>query len=127
MKLYRVMKIDPDDGKPLVGIRRNMLGVRPFDPANTQRNRKFDVDAVVGSDPVVPGTRKGLSVSSVADRLYPAPDEAIWWIEDADLVPEFAAVPDGLPHHILEPTRQVTLNIYQANLWATRDLWERVV
>ena len=33
MKLYRVMKVDPADGKPLVGSRGSMLGVRPTDPA----------------------------------------------------------------------------------------------
>ena len=34
MKLYRVMKLALD-GKPLIGIRRSMLGVRPFDPNST--------------------------------------------------------------------------------------------
>lgn len=126
MKLYRVMKVDPTDGKPLVGIRRNMLGVRPYDPNNRHSTRKFDVDAVTDAEPVLPGTLKGLSVSTEADRLHPAPDEAIWQIDEEDLSPDFVAVPDRRPHHILEPSRRVTLAEYQLALRATRDLWERV-
>ncbi|HET6573982.1 MAG TPA: hypothetical protein VFG68_10300 [Fimbriiglobus sp.] len=127
MKLYRTMKIDPTDGKPLVGKRRNMLGVRPTDPTNTNPRRKFDVDAAIGSDPVTPGARQGLSVSTASGGLFPDEDEAIWEIDDSELLPDFNAVPDHPPHHVLEPTGVMTLNEYQAALVATRDTWVRVL
>ena len=60
MKLYRVMKLDAD-GKPLIGKRRNMLGVRPTDPNSKDPKRVFDVRAVNDADPVIPG--EGLSTS----------------------------------------------------------------
>src|SRR4051794_27243259 len=100
MKLYRAMKVDAD-GKPLVGTKRNMLGVRPTDPNNKDPRRKFDVDAATGSDPVFPGTKKGLSVSADPDRLQPDPGEAIWEIDDSELSPDFIPVPDRPPHHVL--------------------------
>ena len=120
MKLYRVMKVDTD-GQPRVGTRRNMLGVRPFDPANKDPRRKFDVDAVNGSDSVLPGTKKGLSVSSTPARLIANNDEAVWEIDDTELPPELVPVRDRPPHHILEPRRPMTLDEYQDALIATRD------
>lgn len=126
MNLYRTMKIDPADRKPLIGTRRNMLGVRPTDPNNMNPRRRFDVDAVAGSDPILPGTRKGLSGSTVLGVLFPDEDEAIWEIDDGDLLPDFRPVPDNPPHHVLEPTRVMTLDEYQAGLAATRAVWTRV-
>lgn len=126
MKLYRVMRIDPADGQPLIGTRRNMLGVRPFDPNNTDPRRKFDVDAVTGDEPVIPGTTKGLSVSAAADRLIAGRGEAIWEIEDTDLLPDFVPIAANPPHHVLEPARPTTLDAYQAALAATKALWVRV-
>jgi hypothetical protein len=127
------MKIDPTDGGPLVGIRRNMLGARPFDPNNTDSRRKFDVDAVLDTDPVLPGTKKGLSVSLTAEECRSGRDEAVWEIEDVDLqriglVPMHDPPPNNpaSTHHVLEPGRAVTLSAYQAMLVATRDLWVRV-
>ena len=126
VKLYRVMRIDPADGQPMIGTRRNMLGVRPTDPASTDPNRRFDVDAVNGTDVIQPGTTQGLSVSTSADRMVAGRNEAVWEIEDTDLVPVFVPVPAGPPHHILEPSRPVTLNMYQAALAGTKGLWVRV-
>jgi hypothetical protein len=126
VKLYRTMKIDPTDGKPLVGKRRNMLGVRPTDPTNTNPRRKFDVDAVIGSDPVLPRTKQGLSVSTAPGGLFPDEDEAVWEIDDGELLPDFLPTPHNPPHHILEPTGVMTLDEYQAALVATRGLWVRV-
>lgn len=133
MKLYRTMKIDPADGKPLVGIRRDMLGVRPLDPNNADPRRKFDVDAVIGSDPVHPGTKKGLSVFLTAGECRTGKDVAVWEIDVADLsalgfIPVFDPPPNEptSTHHVLEPTRRVTLDAYQDMLLDTRDLWGRV-
>lgn len=125
MKLYRVMKLDVD-AKPLVGKRRNMLGVRPFDPNNKDPRRKFDVDAVSGGDPVLPGMLNGLSVSTVPDRSTLARDEAIWAIDESELLPHLLPVPDDRPHYILEPTQPMTLDDYQAALVATRGSWTRI-
>jgi hypothetical protein len=125
VKLFRVMKVDAD-GKPLVGTRRNMLGVRPFDPNSNDPSRKFDVDAVKGSDPVLPGTSRGLSVSTSSDRFVLGVGEAIWELDTDELPPELVPIPDGPPHHILEPAKPTTLDDYQAVLIGTRDLWVRV-
>jgi hypothetical protein len=127
------MKIDPVDGKPLEGIRRDMLGVRPLDPNNKDPKRKFDVDAVLGTDPVVPGTKKGLSVFSTAEECRTGTDVAVWEIDVDDLSAiGFSAVPDPPPnkpkstHHVLEPSHRVTFDEYQDMLVDTRDLWVRV-
>lgn len=124
MKLYRVMKVDVD-GKPLVGTRRNMLGVRPYDPNSKDPRRKFDVDATNSRDIVMPGTSNGLSVSTTSDQLVAGRDEAVWEIEESELLPFLIPVPDHEPHHILEPIRQMTLEDYQAAVAVTRDSWAR--
>ncbi len=125
MKLYRVMKVD-SDGKPLAGVRRNMLGVRPTDPNNTNPKRKFDVTAVSGDDLVRPGAKKGLSVSISLGRLFAGPGEAIWEIDLADLLPDLIPIPDHPPHHVLEPISAMTLDEYQEALVDTRDFWQQV-
>jgi hypothetical protein len=119
------MKVDVD-GKPLVGKRRNMLGVRPFDPNNKDPRRKFDVAAVNGGDPVLPGTKRGLSVSETTAKLVPASNEAIWEIDSDDLLPYLRPVPDRPPHNVIEPMAPMTLDEYQAALIATRDSWVRI-
>lgn len=124
MKLYRVMKVDPTDGKPLVGTRRNMLGVRPTDPANTDPRRRFDVAAVTDADPVDP--REGLSTEVVPDNLTVGPREALFGIESDDLPAELGVKPDRPPHHLIGPAARMTLGDYQAALESTRDLWDRV-
>jgi hypothetical protein len=126
VKLYRVMKVHAD-GQPLVGNRRNMLGVRPTEPTNPDPNRRADVDAVAGTDPVLPGTKNGLSVETTPDRLQPKANEAIFEIEEATLLAAgVKPVPDREPHHILEPVNATTLDDYQARLLATRAAWVRV-
>lgn len=124
MKLYRVMKVDAD-GNPLIGTRRNMLGVRPTDPTNTQKGRKFDVPAVTGSDPVVPGVNMGLSVSTDPSRLLVGPGEAVWEI-DSDALNDLNVVHDRDDHHLIEPSKRMTLDEYQDTLAATQLQWDRV-
>lgn len=124
MKLDRVMKADPTDGKPVVGVRRNMLGVRPTDPLNTHPGRRFDVDAVAGPDLVYPG--EGLSTESVPGRLTVGRGEALFEIESDDLTAGLAVVPDRPPHHLIGPFRPMPLDDFQAELAGTRDLWVRV-
>lgn len=124
MKLYRVMKVGPD-GNPLVGTRRNMLGVRPTDPNNTQRGRKFDVSAVAGTDSVLPGASEGLSVSTNPAHLLVGPGEALWEI-DSDVLRGLAVIEDRPPHHVVEPSRTMTLDEYQDTLAATQLQWNRV-
>jgi hypothetical protein len=133
VKLYRTIKIDPADGLPLVGIRRDMLGVRPFDPNNKDPKRVFDVDAVADSDLVRVGTKKGLSVFLTAEECRVDPKAPIWEIDSDEVVAQnLVMVFDPLPgvpgstHHVLEPSRDVTLGEYQEMLRATRDAWQRV-
>jgi hypothetical protein len=124
VKLYRVMKVSAD-GLPVIGTRRNMFGVRPTDPTNTQRGRKFDVPAVVGSDPVVPGANTGLSVSTEPGVLLAGPGEVVWEIETDDLR-DLSAAKDTTTHYLIEPSRAMTLDEYQATLAATQYQWNRV-
>jgi hypothetical protein len=124
VKLYRVMKVNAD-GNPLIGTRRNMLGVRPTDPTNTQRGRKFDVAAVMGSDSVTPGAGEGLSVSTEPGRLLVGPGEALWEIE-SDGLRDLAAAKDTETHYLIEPNRAMTLDEYQDTLAATQLQWNRV-
>ena len=123
MKLYRVMKVDAD-GKPLVGTRRNMLGVRPTDPDNRDPRRRFDVPAVADADPVGPGS--GLSTSEDRGQLRPGPGEAVFEIETADLAPGLKENPDNVPHYLLQPSATTTLGEFQQALADTRDLWKPV-
>lgn len=86
MKLYRVMKVDAD-GKPRVGTKGCMLGVRPTDPANTDPRRRFDVDAVTDTDLVSPG--KGLSTATTPAILVVRGGEAPFVIESDDLPDDY--------------------------------------
>ena len=123
VKLYRVMKVDPD-GKPLVGTRRNMLGVRPTDPNNTTPNRRFDVTATNDADLVVPG--EGLSTSLSMNNLRVDPGEALFEIETDDMPAVLAPRPDHPPHCLIEPSSAVTLGEFQKALETTLDLWHPV-
>lgn len=117
MKLYRIMKIDTD-GKPMIGIRRNMLGVRPTDPANTDPRRQPDVKAVVQGDIVPAGSKQGLSV--FADHVEIDTDvtkkDRLWVIDSDDLLQySLVAAPDpldgdfGYSHQVFEPERDTTI------------------
>lgn len=117
------MKVGADD-KPVVGTRRNMLGVRPADPNNTDPKRLFDVGAATDSDTVSPG--EGLSTSIVPTPQRVQTGEALFAVETDDLPAELAPNPDRPPHCLLESTRPMTLAEYQQALAGTRDLWQRV-
>jgi len=123
VKLYRTMKIAPD-GKPLVGKKRNMLGVRPTDPTNRNAKAVFDVPAINDTDAVSPG--KGLSTSLDPAILRVDPGEAIFVIDTADIDPELKPNPDNPPHCLLQPATTITLGELQHALEDTRDLWKPV-
>lgn len=123
MKLYRVMKV-AGDGKPQVGTKRNMLGVRPRDPANTNPRRRPDVDAVNDTDTVLPG--KGLSTSQAAAMFRIDRGEAIFEIDTNDLGPDLVENPDNPPHTLIQPAVAMTLGEFQQALAGTRDLWQPV-
>lgn len=123
MKLYRVMKID-SDGKPMVGTRGSMLGVRPTDPLTTLPNPVFDVAAITDSDLVHPG--EGLSTSPNPRARRPRKAEAIFEIETDDLNPDLLPHHDHPNHCLLEPARPMTLREFQLALSYTRDLWIRL-
>jgi hypothetical protein len=123
VKLYRVMKVAAD-GKPLVGTRRNMLGVRPTDPTNTDPKRRFDAVAVNDGDAIAPG--EGLSTSLNPGRMRVGADEALFEIETDDLAPGLVPNPDHPPHCLIEPSGVTTLGEFQQALADTRDLWHEV-
>jgi hypothetical protein len=123
VKLYRAMKVDTD-GKPLVGTRGSMLGVRPTDPTNTNPTAVFDVDAVNGTDLVRPG--EGLSTSPDPKARKPRRSEAVFEIETDDLGPDLTPKHDGPNHCLLQPSTPLSLSDYQQALANTRDLWKRV-
>lgn len=123
MKLYRVMKLAPD-GKPLVGKKRNMLGVRPTDPTNRNPKAVFDVPAVNDTDMVAPG--KGLSTSLDPTNLRVNPGEAVFEIDTDDLGPDLEENPDNPPHYLIQPASTTTLGEFQQALADTRDLWKTV-
>src|SRR5262249_42948252 len=119
----RVMKVAAD-GEPLVGTRRNMLGVRPTDPANKDPKRKFDVAAVNDADTISPG--EGLSTSQNPAILRANPGEAIFEIDTDDLASDLVENPDHPPHTLIQPLVPTTLGEFQRALADTRDLWQRV-
>jgi len=125
VKLYRVMKL-ANDGKPLVGTRRNMLGVRPTDPNNRNPKRRFDVNAVDDADLVFPG--EGLSTTpdrnSQATRV--GSGEALFEIDTDELGADLAPMPDRSDLYLIEPSRPMTLSEYQQALSETLELWKRV-
>lgn len=122
MKLYRKMLMAAD-GLPVVGSDRNMLGVRPADPAFPNKIR--DVGATLPTDPVRPG--KGLSVYNDPGEI-PARVAGEMWEIDTDLLPPgLAHVQRGKPaHYHIEPSYLMTLGEYQKLLADTRDLWQHV-
>ena len=75
MRLYRVMRVAAD-GKPVVGTRGSMLGVRPTDPANTNPRAVFDVGAAHDGDLVYPG--EGLSTSPNPNARWARRAEALF-------------------------------------------------
>src|SRR5262245_60471852 len=101
-----------------------MLVVRPFDPAFPKK--RYDVNAVVGSD-VVRFGGGGLSVfSDRAAILLQAVDLFLFEIETADFPSGLIEVPAGKPHYHIEPQSDMTLDDFQNLLAATRDSWKRV-
>lgn len=112
------MKVDAD-GKPQVGTRGYMLGVRP----QGQTGRP-DVNAAADTDVVKPG--EGLSTSLLPEKLKVGKNEAMFAIETDALGSVLEAVPDRSPHYLIQPQQDVTLAEFQQSLADTRDLWERV-
>lgn len=121
MKLYRKMFADTD-GKPAVGDGRNMLGVRPRNPSQPRQAR--DVNAVVGTDNVLPG--EGLSAYTDSGEIPPQVQGEMWVIETDDLPADLVVHQRGRNprHYHIEPSREVELDAFQAMLANTRDLWE---
>jgi hypothetical protein len=128
MKLYRRMRADTD-GKPLVGDRFGMLGVRPKGRAG-----RSDVDAAAPTDVVRASARKGKSVNAdVSNVPRPAGDEFVLWVLDVPdddpatvLGTQLVADPDRPPHHVIRPSRDISLDAYQRALADTRAHWQLV-
>lgn len=123
MKLYRLFRIDVD-GQPVVGPKFGMLGVRPVNPAFPKK--RFDVNAVVGSDLVCPGSG-GFSVfSDPAAIQIQASDLVLFEIDTADLGNRLIQVEAGQSHYHVEPCAELTLEEFQHSLAETRNFWRPV-
>jgi hypothetical protein len=112
------------DGKPEVGIRGSMLGVRPTNPNSPDPKAVFDVQAVSDMDLVQPG--EGLSTSPDANARQPRRGQALFVIESGDLGPDLKQNYDKPGHCLIEPAQAMTLAEYQQALAGTRDLWQQV-
>lgn len=114
------------DGKPVVGTRRNMLGVRPTDPASTDPKRVPDVRAVNDQDIV--SVTEGLSTSPTTEQLLPNPKEAIFVIETEELPPGLREYQDTSTHYLIVPSDRNGLPLagFQLALADTIDLWEPI-
>ena len=121
MKLYRIMRVDAD-GKPLVGDEGMMLGVRPSDPARSNKAR--DVPAVVSDDPVGPGAGLSCYTDPAAIKLRRTSLVRLWSIDTGQLPARLTGREAGTPHWHIEPTAEMTLSQYQQILAVTRDLWQ---
>jgi hypothetical protein len=102
VKLYRKFKLDAD-GKPKVGTKFGMLGVRPRDP--NKPNKYHDVSAAQGSDQV--RTKGGgLSVFEDPTAIQIHDDDLILCaIDTEDLPKELTAEEAGPPHYQVEPAK----------------------
>jgi len=123
VKTYRVMLLDAN-GRPVIGTRFGMLGVRPTDPNNSNPRRRFDVAANDPNDEVVGG--EGLSTSLDPNVLKVRNGEGMFELETADLPAELRENPDHPPHCLIEPSVPTTLQDFQLALAGTLDLWQRV-
>ncbi len=121
VKLYRKM-FAADDGRPLVGDGRNMLGLRPFDPKWPRQ--AADTTAVAAGDPVVPP--QGLSVFTSPDVIPPRVEGVMWVIATDDLPATMTFVQAGRnpAHYHITPRKQVSLDVCQQWLADTRELWD---
>src|SRR5690349_14939475 len=99
------------DGKPEVGTRGSMLGVRPTDPSTTNVHPVFDVAAVSDADSVHPG--EGLSTSPDLNSRQPRRGQAVFEIETDDLGPDLNAHHDKPGHCLIEPAWAMSLGAYQ--------------
>lgn len=121
MKLYRLMKVDPLDGKPRVGTSFGMLGVRP-PGRGVGLLSDIDVDA---NGNVQPGTQ---GLSTFDTQLPPDKKHAVWAIESEEIVGSLTVVEssDTPGRWHITPGREMPLSEYQDLLADTRDLWELV-
>jgi hypothetical protein len=117
------MKVDTD-GKPRVGTKGYMLGIRPTDPANTGPRRRADTAAITDDDPVSP--LEGLSTATNPAVLVARPGEVLFVIESDDLPAGLEPNEDHPPHCLIQPALPMPLRDYQQALADTRDLWAEV-
>ena len=112
------------NGRPVIGTRFGMLGVRPTDPNNTNPGRRFDVAAINPKDTVMRG--EGLSTSLDPNLLKVRSGEGMFELDTADLPEELRDNPNHPPHCLIEPSTPTTLQDFQQALADTLDQWQRV-
>ena len=120
MRLYRLMKVDVGD-VPKIGTSFGMLGVRPPGrPGGLVADIEVDENGHVQ-----PGT-DGLSTWNrpfKADRKH-----AVWEIDSGAFGPDLKVVAssDSFGRFHIVPSREMSLDEYQAALTATQFHWRRV-
>lgn len=131
MDYFRAMRADVD-ALPVVGRSAWSLGVRV--PADIQPSSDGLVHPATGGMSVAPGTvwnvpnhrrPRGLAGGSTGpsgDRIYSI-EEAPIHLNDLSIRPD-PARPDR--HAFVEPARDVSLEIYESSLAATRPSWKQV-
>ncbi|MFC4856907.1 RHS repeat-associated core domain-containing protein [Actinophytocola glycyrrhizae] len=128
--LYRGMKVDPTDGRPLVQDSKRGLGAKIDEP---------NPDIHVDKNGMVHPNTGGMSVSPDSLQNLPShrrpkthggtsPDTG-WCMNSCDLPPGLKYRPDPSnpkKHGFIEPARSMPLSEYQRLLRSTRHLWEVV-
>lgn len=124
MQLFRAMKRDPDDEKPLCAPSARALGVRlpPADPADIVPDGAGDVHPDAGGMSAAPRPS-----DLVPWRRPPKFDgigkEPLWVVEADRLQDPLNAVQDSTTHITVEPSCVMSAVDFQGALCATRNLW----
>ena len=120
--LYRSMI--EDAGKPMLGSRGGMLGVRP------------GYDILISDDGMVRPETGGMSVTPRDPRYLPRHRkppalggrgrDPVFRILCAVLPPALRYAEESLSHGVIEPAADCPFSVYQENLHGTCDQWERM-
>ena len=126
--LYRVMRIDID-GRPKVGRKSSMLGVRVGPPSRTIDIRVTGgyVEPQVGGLSVVPDDPLRIAEEFRPPDLGGSGDDPVWWlsIDAVGGLLRYRADPRNPEEHgYIEPSARMTLEQFEAALIATRPNWQ---
>lgn len=124
MLLYRSMKEDPGDGRPLVVGTARGLGVRvgeiPWDEEGNVELESGGMSVALGRPEHLVEHRRPRSLGGTG------PDP-VWGIDENELGEQLVCRPDPdlAGHGFIEPVRPMPLEEYELALAETRDAWRR--